>query len=246
MGVQPPPIAKPELITLWEPESGKELRTLAGHQGLIQALSFSPIAFLASGSNGQDHPYLGLGPRCRKDAVDWTYEPDHGTRFPKGRHTLGQRGRTTAPCDSDLSNGHEMKSFQAHPNALNGLAFSPDGRLLATSAAGHRVVEIALWNVQTGESRWSLAYTGRYPGRGVFSPDGSQVFAGGGFFSESGLIRIIDVATGRPRLDLLGGKGPWRPFVCRQMASLYSLPALSSRWTRVNFCTGLSRRIKVP
>ncbi len=50
-GVAGPQVVKPEPVTLWDLESGKELRTLTGHQGPINVLAFSPNgSLLASGS----------------------------------------------------------------------------------------------------------------------------------------------------------------------------------------------------
>ncbi len=40
------------MIRLWDPQSGKELGSLAGHEGWIRSIAFSPDgAILASASN---------------------------------------------------------------------------------------------------------------------------------------------------------------------------------------------------
>ena len=51
IGGGPPAVPKPELITLWEFGTGKEVRTLAGHRGPIHVVAFAPSSLLlASGS----------------------------------------------------------------------------------------------------------------------------------------------------------------------------------------------------
>jgi WD40 repeat protein/uncharacterized caspase-like protein len=79
-------------------------------------------------------------------------------------------------------------------------AFSPDGRLLATSGNDSR---ISLWDTATGRAAGNLVGHANPAYEAAFSPDGTRLFAGG--------KTVWDVATGRglraSRLDMPNGLG---------------------------------------
>ena len=92
--------------------------------------------------------------------------------------------RTLEPADSP-GIAARLTFATGTPN-INAVAYSPDGRLLAT--AGGRTV--GLWNAQTGASTGTLAGTGQVISV-AFSPDGTTLAAS----DSSGDIRIWDLAT---------------------------------------------------
>ena len=77
------------------------------------------------------------------------------------------------------------------------IAFSPDGRTLATTAAGHAV---SLWDVSTPMSPRHLATVGRDTGpiaALAFSPDGSQL----AYLTVNGKLTVLDPADPAHRVD---------------------------------------------
>jgi WD40 repeat protein len=116
---------------------------------------------------------------------------------PDGRRVCGvnRRGEVIV---WDVASGREMWRHQGHmvdedPSAVVfvfGIAFSPDGRLLATGGYEDGIVKV--WQAETGEPVLS-GLSARPPLTGVaFTPDGRRVVAAG-YESE---VRMWDVATG--------------------------------------------------
>jgi WD40 repeat protein len=81
------------------------------------------------------------------------------------------------------------------------VAFSPDGKTLASSGSGDNVVR--LWDVQTLEQVAALrGHTGQIAGCVAFSPDGRLLFSGG--LREDEAIRVWDVQTKEQVGELIG------------------------------------------
>jgi WD40 repeat protein len=80
------------------------------------------------------------------------------------------------------------KKLSGHSEYVNSVAFSPDGRTLAS---GSRDKSLRLWNVQTGEQR-ILGKHDAFVSCVAFSPDGRTLVSGG----WDNRIRQFDVASG--------------------------------------------------
>jgi WD40 repeat protein len=106
----------------------------------------------------------------------------------------------------DAENGRLLRTIVGTTNtSVHALAFSPDGRFLAGSDFGARVVEahnaIRFWNVTNG-SQVSSVETGDASGI-AFSPNGHTLAAAGGYEGEVLLWSITGPTTGPARI--LGG-----------------------------------------
>ena len=89
-----------------------------------------------------------------------------------------------------------------HTCAVLSVAYSPDGKTLASACADHT---IKLWDVATGKERTIL---GGLTGESVaFSPDGKTLASAScGYSKQAGEIKLWDVATGAERATLKGHK----------------------------------------
>ena len=99
---------------------------------------------------------------------------------------------------TDSSTGAELLRWKAHQDAVNALAFSPDGSLLATAG---KEGTVHLWEARTGIALFSFDH--EFPVSAVaFSFDGNAI-AGGDW---SGKIRLWETATGVGIQTLAVGK----------------------------------------
>jgi WD40 repeat protein/serine/threonine protein kinase len=109
-------------------------------------------------------------------------------------------------CNSDLL------TLTGHKSPVWCVAFSPDGRLLATGAGESLVPtpgELKLWDAVTGKERSALPGTPCPVVALAFSPDGRRLASahsdtGGG--NRAGLIRLWDVQTGELLQTFAGHK----------------------------------------
>ena len=201
----PPAVAKPELITLWELETGKELRTFAGHKEVVNVLAFSPNSLLlASGSADKTVRLWNVGTGEEQMQLIGHSAPIVGLAFHPNGKTLASASDDGSVRLWDLRTGHEIRSIQAHESTLNGLAFAPDGRSVATCCGRRGSGSMALWDAETGENRWLVSYSGAYLSGVTFNPNGRFVMSAGD--AETGVVRIVDAERGKALIDLLAGK----------------------------------------
>jgi WD40 repeat protein len=82
----------------------------------------------------------------------------------------------------------EERSGLARP-AAGGLAFSPDGRLLAVNGWGR----LTVLDVATGTEQFRRSEAASHFGRVAFSPDGSRLAS----TADNGVVHVWDVTTGK-------------------------------------------------
>jgi WD40 repeat protein len=104
----------------------------------------------------------------------------------------------------DLQYGVRLRTLtapgqsSAHAAIVEALAFAPDGRTLASGSFR----EAVLWDPRTGAVKNKLAgFTDRVLAL-AFSPGGRLLATGGGIPAADGELRVYEVATGKPILDL--------------------------------------------
>jgi WD40 repeat protein len=128
---------------------------------------------------------------------------------PDGRHLATVSGGVlavplvaTKPGDLmiwDAKDGALIRSVRGHDAPLTAVAYSPDGRTLATSSWDRTVM---LWDAETGTRRSTLAGHQDWVCHVVFDHTGNKLATAG----ADGTVRLWDVASGRSLASFRGHK----------------------------------------
>jgi WD40 repeat protein/tetratricopeptide (TPR) repeat protein len=102
------------------------------------------------------------------------------------------------------SHDRGLQTFQGETDQVLSVAFSPDGRRLASGSLDGTV---KVWDTATGQAKQTLhGHNGLVSGV-AFSPDGKRLASCGGTPYETGEVKVWDLATGREALTLRGHRG---------------------------------------
>jgi len=177
-------------LTLWDLETGKEVRRLQGHTGWVNGVAFSPDGLTALSASGDASLVLwdvSTGAVVRR--LEGHTEGVNSVVFsPDGLQALsGSTDRSMILWD--VASGTAIRRFSGQAGAVNAVAFSPDG---LQALSGSNDGTLILWDAESGRVvRRFAEHTDAVNGV-AFSPEGSIIFSG----DQGSWLRVYDARTG--------------------------------------------------
>jgi WD40 repeat protein/serine/threonine protein kinase len=198
-------------LRIWDPATGQQLQALPKQNEWVFAAAASPdgrhLASCAADlnislwdtatlSNPKSLGPLENFPHCL------AFSPD-GTRLAVGTASMNVLGAQTGLVRIwEVPSGREVFAYRGHTGGVFALAFSPDGKTIASVGGDRRTSlgEARVWETATGRDRFTLAGDQNLNRSVTFSPDGTRLVIGG----DDKTAKLWDATMGR-LLQILEG-----------------------------------------
>jgi WD40 repeat protein len=200
------------IVQVWDLAKGYRLKNFGGHRGVVLSVATSPDGktVVSGGDDGSLCVWdCGTG-KLRHRLVGHQWGVLSTAISPDGKMVATGDGLPGLSCKEeatirlwDLQRCVLIREFSAHANGVYGLAFSSNGKYLASCGGEDRV---RLWDPDTGEERKQLHIADRRAQvRSIaFSRDGKQLITG----DTDGSVNLWQVETGKESGELRSEIGP--------------------------------------
>ncbi len=226
--------AEDDLIHIWDAGSGKEMRQIKVVPNRDMALCFSPDSkALACGIAGRANSPAGRAlylwdVASGKERTQFKVRIQESTYGPQVAFSPDGRILAFATAEQntalvrlwDTANGKELSRYAGHRQWVGALAFSPDGKLVASGTLWHPLFHrgqnnssVHVWEAATGRLIRRFEGHPSFVSSVDFSPDGLSVASGSG----DSTILLWDI-TGR-RAD---GRWHTKPLTPRQLEACWA------------------------
>jgi WD40 repeat protein len=194
---------------LFETSSGTLLHTLQGATGIAGDVNLNSVSFSPDGTT-----LISGG----KEIIQWSLDGERLQTFegqadnvfflPDGQRIITEKNSVIRIWDLDTGQVEREFSLPGHSSWISGLAFSPDGRNLATVGDDSK---LRIWDIETGQFWYS--HTTKFNAYLVTYHPGGQILAYGGCVESMilhgyrclmGKIVVLDIVNDRVVSELEG------------------------------------------
>jgi len=121
-------------------------------------------------------------------------------QLPENQRGLDRRGFEWFYWQRKMSSGHI--TLKGHTGGVTSVAFSPDGKRLASAGSGqiNTPGELKVWNAATGQETLTLKGHSDGVTSVAFSPNGQRLSSA----SRDGTVKVWDAVTGQEALTVMG------------------------------------------
>ncbi len=202
-------------IKLWRVGADAGIPTLTGHLTTVNAVAFSATdPDVIASCDGEKTVHLWDIQRCEQIAVLWqNYSSLQGLAFHPKKALLAVPAFDAANAEVAIwdTSTEEVVHTLLHANAVNAVAFSPDGRRLAAAGGGtsrrsaptdSAPVDYRIWLWDWEDEQVAKQFKGHTDSitSVVFSSNGEWLISG----SDDGTVVVWDVSTGETIRTLEG------------------------------------------
>ena len=177
-------------LKLWDPKTGRCIRTFSGHSDVVNSCAWSPDGHQIL-SASEDETLKLWDPStgdCIRTFSGHSSSVNSCAWSPDGRQILSASWDKTLKL-WDPSTGDCIRTLSGHSSAVNSCAWSPDGRQILSAS---RDKTLKLWDPSTGDCIRTLSGHSDSANSCAWSPDGRQILSGSG----DNTLKLWDPSTG--------------------------------------------------